>query len=378
MTVGSKKLWQTVLATWMLATSCLAGVPANVLFVLDGSGSMWAKVDGQEKMAIARETLARVAGELPAGVAVGLEVYGHTRKGDCNDIEILVPVGAEGRIQLAAMVSKIVPRGMTPITRALESAAEHLRSLEGETTVVLVSDGEETCEGDPCAAVQRLRELDIRLTAHVIGFDVGSKERAQLECIAQAGGGRYFSAAGAAELGEALRTVTTEVARPQTVRKSSFESGTEGWTIVGDGNLSDAGDPSLEDGAIKATDAGKGGVWYWNAPATYLGNRSSAYGRSLSYRLKTSGVDAKEWKEGDVVLEGAGLQLQHKGPRPSSGWTVFEVPLREEAFVHAQSGRPATRQELVRVLAHLEALRIRGEYRTGPDTGWLDDVRLGD
>jgi Ca-activated chloride channel homolog len=78
-----------------------------------------------------------------------------------------------------------VPRGKSPITRALEVASEQARGLSGPANIVLVSDGQETCGGDPCALVRRLRAQGIGITVHVVGFDVTETERGQLECIAE-------------------------------------------------------------------------------------------------------------------------------------------------------------------------------------------------
>jgi Ca-activated chloride channel family protein len=88
-----------------------------------------------------------------------------------------------------------------------------LKSREGETTVVLVSDGKETCEGDPCALVKELKASGIKFTMHVVGFDVTPEETKQLECIAKAGGGEYFAAKNAGEFKKAAEEVV-EKANP--------------------------------------------------------------------------------------------------------------------------------------------------------------------
>ncbi|MCP4895712.1 MAG: hypothetical protein GY906_01955 [bacterium] len=87
-----------------------------------------------------------------------------------------------------------------------------MRTIEGAATVVLVSDGEETCDADPCVATRLLKESGIDFVMHVIGFDVGEAERAQLECIASAGGGKYFTAGSAEDFEFAAKTATMAVA----------------------------------------------------------------------------------------------------------------------------------------------------------------------
>ena len=100
---------------------------------------------------------------------------------------------------------------MTPITDALSVAIERLKLKENETTVVLVSDGEETCGADPCAVVKQLKGTGIKFVVHVVGFQVGPAARKQLECIARNGGGSYFQADDAAGLLAALQSIDREV-----------------------------------------------------------------------------------------------------------------------------------------------------------------------
>jgi hypothetical protein len=102
---------------------------------------------------------------------------------------------------------------MTPISAAVTQVADLLKGRAAETTVVLVSDGQETCGGDPCATVKALKAAGVKFVLHVVGFAVTAADQAQLECIAQAGGGKYFAAADAAGLLAALQTVNAEIAQ---------------------------------------------------------------------------------------------------------------------------------------------------------------------
>ncbi len=185
-----------------------SGAP-NILFILDASGSMWGEVEGRDKIAIAKEVMTELIRELPDRSRVGLVAYGHRRKGDCSDVEELVPVSPLDRDRLTRTVQAISPKGKTPITRSVRTAAEKLEALEDETTIVLVSDGKETCEGDPCALVRELKEAGLRFVLHVIGFDVTEEERRQLECMADAGGGTYYTA----QTAHAFRAAAREVVR---------------------------------------------------------------------------------------------------------------------------------------------------------------------
>lgn len=221
-TMGSVRLaaWIIIAAASVLgmhietrAQTAGGSAGTGILFILDGSGSMAAQIDGKPKMDVAKEVMVDLIDGLPDNVKVGLEVYGHRSKGDCNDIETLAEVGAVDKKTLIEKINSIKPMGKTPITKSFEIAGQKLAAMEEETTVILVSDGEETCEGDPCALVKSLKEQGIKVKVHVVGFDVGAKEKEQLSCIAEAGGGRYFAADNAQQLQEALAEVQEEVAK---------------------------------------------------------------------------------------------------------------------------------------------------------------------
>ena len=182
--------------------------PASLL-VLDASGSMWGQVDGQAKIEIARAAAGAMLDGWDAQADLGLMAYGHRRKGDCTDIELLQPVGAFDPEAIRARIADLQPKGMTPIAESVRQAAGALRHAERKATVILVSDGEETCSADPCAVGAELEATGVDFTAHVIGFDLdrNPKAREQLQCLARATGGRYLDARDAGALGEAMKEV---------------------------------------------------------------------------------------------------------------------------------------------------------------------------
>lgn len=258
---GRRRRWArrrtALLAAAALAVASAAlAAPPRVALVLDGSGSMWGRIEGTEKIVIAREVLGEVLAELPAGTQVGLAAYGHRREGACDDIEILLPVGEHSREELEKVIHGVQPRGKTPITAALQLVADQLATAgQGPAHLVLVSDGEETCGGDPCALVRSLREQGIQLTFHVVGFDVKAEEREQLACVAREGGGIYADASTAGELTAALSEIrATVVEQPPTDEgpPSEFVSLETGWRVhqyeLGGGSQRDRAAYSFSDG----------------------------------------------------------------------------------------------------------------------------------
>ena len=184
------------------ATSAKSG---ETILILDASGSMWGQVGGRTKIEIAREAVGSMLTSWPRNEALGLMAYGHRRKGDCKDIELLSSPGKVAPDAFQKMVNSLQPKGMTPITASVRQAAEALKYTERKATIVLVSDGEETCKDDPCALGRELEEAGIDFTVHVVGFDLPKgKAREQLQCLAKSTGGRYVEARDAAALNKAL------------------------------------------------------------------------------------------------------------------------------------------------------------------------------
>ena len=185
--------------------------PGQSMLVLDASGSMWGQIGGKPKIEIAREAVASMLQSWPASQQLGLMVYGHRSKGNCADIEMLKAPGSVEKAGFQQAVNALQPKGMTPISASVRMAAEQLKFSERKATVILVSDGEETCHADPCALGKELEKLGVDFTAHVVGFDIDKnpKAKAQLQCLASSTGGRYLDAKDAGELNRALQSVAS-------------------------------------------------------------------------------------------------------------------------------------------------------------------------
>jgi len=184
----------------------------KVVLVLDVSGSMWGQIGGKSKIEIARDSIKSLVKDWPESREVGLVAYGHQKKGDCNDIETVLPIGSLNKTKLSKVVDKLTPKGMTPLSASVKHAAEELKYTENKATVILISDGIENCNLDPCSIGTELESYGIDFTAHVIGFDIGKEEDQKgLKCLAENTGGMYFSANNAEQLSEALDKTTKEL-----------------------------------------------------------------------------------------------------------------------------------------------------------------------
>ena len=178
---------------------------SRVILVLDASGSMRAKIDGKSKIDIAKQVVGNIVKTWKPEDELGLIAYGHREKGNCKDIEVLREPGKLDAADYMSAVNSLNPKGQTPMTAAVKMAAEALQFTEKKATVILVSDGIETCNLDPCAVAEDLAKMGVDLKIHTVGFGLDNKGAvAQLKCLAEKTGGTYTTANNADELQKAL------------------------------------------------------------------------------------------------------------------------------------------------------------------------------
>ncbi|WP_314305552.1 VWA domain-containing protein [Brevibacillus parabrevis] len=175
----------------------------NVEIILDASGSMAGRMDGKSKMDAAKEAIKAFAETLPKEANVALRVYGNEGSGkesdkalSCSSSELVYQLQKYDAGKLAASLNQFQPTGWTPIAHSLQEAEKDLSQLAGDKNtnlIFLVSDGIETCGGDPVAAAKQLADSNITPVLNVIGFDVDGEGQKQLKAVAEAARGRYVS-----------------------------------------------------------------------------------------------------------------------------------------------------------------------------------------
>ena len=199
------------------------GESTPVMVVLDASGSMKQADAPGPRIDAAKKAITDLVAALPGTARVGLTVYGTStssaasaKAAGCKDIRQLIPVQAVDRAAFGSAVAGIKASGYTPIGRSLQVAAQSLPA-EGPRSVVLVSDGEDTCAPPaPCDVAKQLKAAGTDLVVHTIGFKVNAAARAQLSCVAAATGGTYREAASGAALGAVLTNRVQRAIRPYT------------------------------------------------------------------------------------------------------------------------------------------------------------------
>lgn len=186
---------------------------AGVYVILDGSGSMWGQLsDGTHKITAAKEVVKRFTADDYERRELAFRVYGHRREGDCSDTELVVPFSApEAAIErMASFADGVNPKGKTPISRSLRAALEDFGDRPGE--IILISDGIETCDEDPCALVREWRARNVDIRVHVVGLGLEDRERRAMQCISDAAGTEYHDAQSADELAAGLHQIQEDAA----------------------------------------------------------------------------------------------------------------------------------------------------------------------
>ncbi|MEO8520238.1 MAG: discoidin domain-containing protein [Acidobacteriota bacterium] len=180
----------------------------NIEIILDLSGSMKLPLGRSTRIATARKVLRDVLARLPDDFNVGLRVYGHrygpTQPQTCTDSELVVPIARLDRERLLKVIDSTQPRGETPLVYSVLQTAADLKAAGGGS-VILITDGEESCHGDPAAAARQLQASGVSLELQILGFTLnGRRVQQQLSQFAEATGGHYYSAQDGASLGRAL------------------------------------------------------------------------------------------------------------------------------------------------------------------------------
>ncbi|XOV69382.1 MAG: VWA domain-containing protein [Fluviicola sp.] len=162
----------------------------RILFILDASNSMNAKWDGETRIHTAKKLLSKTVDELDGipNLEVGLRVYGHQSAitptfEDCNDTKLEVPIAAGNSSAIKNRIQGIQAKGTTPIARSLEAAAEDFPDNTGRNIIILITDGIEACDNDPCVIAKKLKDKEVNVTPFVIGLGLDLSYLEKFQCI---------------------------------------------------------------------------------------------------------------------------------------------------------------------------------------------------
>lgn len=336
----ARRLLLGLLALLLVGSSVLTAAPASadeapkVLLLLDVSGSMGDKISsGGTKFAAAQRALKSVAASLPAGTQVGLRVYGSEvtkpqskDPAACTDTKLVLPIGPLDEATMDKAVDSFSPNGETPIAYSMGKAVDDLGD-SGKRVLILISDGKENCAGDPCPVAKKLADRGVDLQFNAIGLAVNAEARAQLQCIARAGGGAYYDANDTNSLDRSLRKLTQRALRPFDATGTPVQSTADPATApqIGPGQYLERYDSgntpryytlnrtpgSVVTGTIDSVVRDQGSIRAENFDLTL----STLSGQKCSYSSITSVVENAD------VVKSAGVRSAHAEnvPNPPAG-----------------------------------------------------------
>lgn len=199
---------------------------AATMLLIDGSGSMWARfeADKRAKIDAVRERLTSVVQTAGSG-AIGMTSFGHRRRGDCSDVEVVVsfdddalpaqfdaaptsgPVGevdpgAAHAVMLAA-IAKLDPRGKGPFAAGLRAAMAAIGTRR-PASIIAISDGVDNCQQDACVTAAELAQASPGVAVHMVAVGVDRAVQPKLSCVADATGGTFIAANDSAEVATAI------------------------------------------------------------------------------------------------------------------------------------------------------------------------------
>ncbi len=201
-----------------------AGRP-NAVLILDASSSMWGHIDKINKILIARNALADSFLKYNGQINMGLVAYGHRRATSCADVETLQKLAPLDGPTASGIINQVTPKGSTPISRALKVAAQQFTGLSGPKNIILIADGLDTCQQDPCSTASALKSIDSSIRIHVIAFDRKNLGKLKaLRCVSSLTGGLFSSATSEPGLKLALsETMVASMSSDTTVTGSTLK-----------------------------------------------------------------------------------------------------------------------------------------------------------
>jgi Ca-activated chloride channel family protein len=220
----------------------------NILFIVDGSRSMLEKLDGtMQKIDAAKQVLQQALSRIPSDINLGLRVFGQGYAGagtgsslfsggfgginiesECRNTALWVPIGKGNRRAIIEKVRGLQPYGMTPLAYSIAQAAfSDFQHCQGSKVIILITDGADTCNGDPCTVIkQLLPKYGIKIKVDVVGLSLHREPQArdQLNCVAESSGGKYFDAKTAADLIDSVSASVSKAIEGRVIVRPSVDS----------------------------------------------------------------------------------------------------------------------------------------------------------
>jgi Ca-activated chloride channel family protein len=187
------------------AGAASAQTTAPAVIVIDGSGSMWGNLGNERasKFDLARASLRLALAKSAPSVRLGLVAFGHRRRSDCSDVETIAAPALGPAEPILAAVDKLNPKGKGPLALALKEAAKQIEP-GAPGSLIVIHDGPDNCQQDPCAAAAEIAKSNPRLAIHVIGLALEKADAQRMACVATATKGKMFDVRDALSLNTSI------------------------------------------------------------------------------------------------------------------------------------------------------------------------------
>lgn len=209
----------------------------NVQFILDSSGSMASKMGSKSRMELAKDSIQKFASSLPEDANVALRVYGHggsnseqDKAKSCASNELVYSLQSYDATTLANALNAFKPTGWTPLADAMRAALEDFKSVDQQNSrniIFIVSDGIETCNGNPVEAAKLLKDSGLSPIVNIIGFDLDHKGQSQLMEVAKAADGSYVNVKNQQQLSNEIKKTLDEIIKWNYWRTNASSSASE-------------------------------------------------------------------------------------------------------------------------------------------------------
>jgi hypothetical protein len=242
---------------------------------------------------------------MPSSARIGVMLYGHRHAKDCRDIELISDLGQKPARALADQVDQLQAKGETPIATALLQSLNVFAKHKGEqNSVVLITDGREECNGDPCAAAEALAATGLQVKVNVVGFQLRAEERQAVACISRLTGGHYFDAQNAGALKSALaqvQQIVTQAPAPVPVapkppapppRPNLIAQAQDGELLAAPQELWQA----LNDGKEQPVS------WFHNGEEGIYGFKDGQSAKFETFTMYIAGTDANNVKDFELLV----------------------------------------------------------------------------
>ncbi len=366
----------------------------QIHIVFDASKSMLEKIQDESKLDIGKKTLYALLKRLMKNnnIKTGLRVYGHLNKSCTGNTSLEIPMGYNNALHLRRKVNGIQAKGKTPLAYALQQAEKDFdKNIPGQKVIILVTDGIESCNGNPCATATYLNQRGIVDKIHVIGLGMKPSHFHALKCIASPSGSMLIKATGKYGLRDAFLKVIAKITdknliviskkaknKPVKAVVSIYQNGSKLVNMTGN-ETHFALNPGKYD--IKAVDPDTGMI-LWERGVNI--NPLSVTIRELKFRKAKLKITSKDFQgnsvTSNIVIFLSGSKYKISKADGTGIHEIFVTPGKYDIKIVDYITKVSKRLKSVKIndgdLKNVDVLFERGYMRINAENSWQEPANI--